>query len=136
MTRGGCTFKDYCKLLCYWCASYNSSSYAQHGGQEPQFCAVLDYKHAFRLCYSMLNSGQAGGFAGTSVDLLFFPIDTIKARRQSSQGFLRAGGFSGMYKGVGSVMVGSAPGGSVFVNTSGICQISSPFSFAYSRSFF
>jgi len=49
--------------------------------------------------------------AGTSVDLLFFPIDTIKTRLQSSQGFLRAGGFSGMYKGVGSVMVGSAPGG-------------------------
>lgn len=49
--------------------------------------------------------------AGTSVDLLFFPIDTIKTRLQSPQGFLKAGGFSGMYKGVGSVMVGSAPGG-------------------------
>jgi len=54
---------------------------------------------------------QAGGVAGTSVDLLFFPIDTIKARLQSSQGFLRAGGLSGMYKGIGSVVVGSAPGG-------------------------
>lgn len=63
-----------------------------------------------------LNSRQAGGIAGTSVDLLFFPIDTVKTRLQSSQGFWRAGGLSKMYKGVGSVMVGSAPGGSGFFN--------------------
>lgn len=56
-------------------------------------------------------STQAGAAAGTSVDLLFFPIDTIKTRLQSSQGFLAAGGFSGVYRGVGSVIVGSAPGG-------------------------
>lgn len=54
---------------------------------------------------------QAGGLAGTSVDLLFFPIDTIKTRLQSSQGFVKAGGFNGIYKGIGSVVVGSAPGG-------------------------
>jgi len=56
--------------------------------------------------------GQAGGLAGTSVDLLFFPIDTVKTRLQSAQGFAKAGGFRGIYKGVGSVIVGSAPGGS------------------------
>ena len=55
--------------------------------------------------------GQAGGLAGTSVDLLFFPIDTVKTRLQSVQGFAKAGGFRGIYKGVGSVIVGSAPGG-------------------------
>ena len=55
--------------------------------------------------------GQAGGLAGTSVDLLFFPIDTFKTRLQSAQGFAKAGGFKGIYKGVGSVIVGSAPGG-------------------------
>ncbi|KAG8791081.1 S-adenosylmethionine transporter [Ceratobasidium sp. 428] len=55
----------------------------------------------------------AGGLAGTSVDLLFFPIDTIKTRLQSSQGFLKAGGFKGIYRGIGSVVVGSAPGGEV-----------------------
>lgn len=49
--------------------------------------------------------------AGTAVDLLFFPIDTIKTRLQAAQGFSRAGGFRGVYKGVGSVVVGSAPGG-------------------------
>ena len=52
--------------------------------------------------------------AGTSVDLLFFPIDTIKTRLQSAQGFRAAGGLSGVYTGVGSVVVGSAPGGSYF----------------------
>ncbi|CAE6403302.1 hypothetical protein ACGC1H_005335 [Rhizoctonia solani] len=59
----------------------------------------------------------AGGLAGTSVDLLFFPIDTIKTRLQSSQGFLKAGGFSGIYRGVGSVIVGSAPGAAIFFTT-------------------
>lgn len=49
--------------------------------------------------------------AGTAVDLLFFPIDTVKTRLQSSQGFLKAGGFRGIYKGIGSVVVGSSPGG-------------------------
>ncbi|KAF8625957.1 hypothetical protein AX17_006682 [Amanita inopinata Kibby_2008] len=55
--------------------------------------------------------------AGTAVDLLFFPIDTLKTRLQSAQGFIRAGGFKGVYKGVGSVVVGSAPGAAVFFST-------------------
>ena len=59
----------------------------------------------------MTHIPKAGGAAGTAVDLLFFPIDTVKTRLQSSQGFLRAGGFKGVYKGIGSVVVGSAPGG-------------------------
>jgi len=54
---------------------------------------------------------QAGAVAGLSVDLMFYPIDTIKTRLQSQQGFVKAGGFKGIYKGVGSVGVGSAPGG-------------------------
>ena len=45
------------------------------------------------------------------MDLLFYPIDTLKTRLQSSQGFRHAGGLAGVYKGVGSVIVGSAPGG-------------------------
>lgn len=59
----------------------------------------------------------AGGMAGTAVDLLFFPIDTVKTRLQSSQGFIKAGGFRGVYKGVGSVVVGSAPGAAIFFCT-------------------
>ncbi|THV06535.1 mitochondrial carrier [Dendrothele bispora CBS 962.96] len=66
---------------------------------------------------TFLQSLTAGGAAGTAVDLLFFPIDTIKTRLQSAQGFTRAGGFSGIYKGVGSVVVGSAPGAAVFFST-------------------
>ena len=53
----------------------------------------------------------SGGLAGTSVDTLFFPIDTLKTRAQSRQGFFAAGGFSGVYRGLGSAVVGSAPGG-------------------------
>ncbi|KAF9465373.1 mitochondrial carrier domain-containing protein [Collybia nuda] len=64
-----------------------------------------------------IQSLLAGGLAGTAVDLLFFPIDTIKTRLQSAQGFARAGGLSGVYKGVGSVVVGSAPGAAIFFST-------------------
>lgn len=49
------------------------------------------------------------------MDLLFFPIDTVKTRLQSAQGFVEAGGFRGIYKGIGSVVVGSAPGGKCYV---------------------
>ncbi|GJJ15835.1 hypothetical protein Clacol_010113 [Clathrus columnatus] len=56
----------------------------------------------------------AGAAAGTATDLLFFPIDTIKTRLQSAQGFIRAGGFRGVYQGIGSVVVGSAPGAAIF----------------------
>ncbi|PFH45426.1 hypothetical protein AMATHDRAFT_159864 [Amanita thiersii Skay4041] len=66
---------------------------------------------------SFYHSLLAGGLAGTSVDLLFFPIDTLKTRLQSAQGFLRSGGFRGVYKGVGSVVIGSAPGAAVFFST-------------------
>lgn len=70
----------------------------------------------------------AGGMAGTSVDLLFFPIDTVKTRLQSSQGFLKAGGFKGIYKGIGSVVVGSAPGAALFFCTYDTLKQSSPLS--------
>jgi len=36
---------------------------------------------------------------------------------QSVQGFIKAGGFRGIYKGVGSVVLGSAPGAAVFFST-------------------
>jgi solute carrier family 25 S-adenosylmethionine transporter 26 len=62
--------------------------------------------------------------AGTAVDLLFFPIDTIKTRLQSPQGFYRAGGFKGIYKGVGSVGVGSAPGGTLIFHLAVIVYVS------------
>ena len=54
---------------------------------------------------------QAGGVAGMSVDIALFPLDTMKTRIQSSQGFWKAGGFRGIYSGLGSAAVGSAPTG-------------------------
>ncbi|KAH0831866.1 mitochondrial carrier domain-containing protein [Lanmaoa asiatica] len=43
--------------------------------------------------------------------------DTVKTRLQSSQGFVKAGGLNGIYKGIGSVVVGSAPGAAMFFST-------------------
>ncbi|CAK7198429.1 S-adenosylmethionine transporter [Sporothrix eucalyptigena] len=60
----------------------------------------------------------AGAVAGTSVDLSLFPLDTLKTRLQAGPGqFWASGGFSGIYRGVGSAVVGSAPGASLFFVT-------------------
>ncbi|KAM4882991.1 mitochondrial S-adenosylmethionine carrier protein isoform 1-T1 [Thomomys bottae] len=59
----------------------------------------------------------AGGVAGTSVDLILFPLDTIKTRLQSPQGFNKAGGFRGIYAGVPSTAIGSFPNAAAFFLT-------------------
>ncbi|RYP67993.1 hypothetical protein DL771_006916 [Monosporascus sp. 5C6A] len=59
----------------------------------------------------------AGGVAGTTVDLSLYPLDTLKTRLQSRAGFFASGGFGGVYRGVGSVLVGSAPGAAFFFCT-------------------
>uniref|UniRef100_A0AC34FEN8 S-adenosylmethionine mitochondrial carrier protein n=1 Tax=Panagrolaimus sp. ES5 TaxID=591445 RepID=A0AC34FEN8_9BILA len=59
----------------------------------------------------------SGAAAGLSVDLSLYPIDTIKTRLQSSQGFIKSGGFKNVYRGMGSVAVGSAPGAALFFTT-------------------
>ena len=48
---------------------------------------------------SFLTSLISGGLAGTAVDVSLFPLDTIKTRLQSRQGFLAAGGFRNIYSG-------------------------------------
>lgn len=53
----------------------------------------------------------AGAFAGVAVDLSLFPIDTVKTRLQAPGGFFANGGWRGIYKGIGSVSMGSAPSG-------------------------
>ncbi len=53
----------------------------------------------------------AGGFAGFAVDVSLFPLDTLKTRAQSQQGFFKAGGFKGVYQGLGPAALGSFPGG-------------------------
>lgn len=64
-----------------------------------------------------MDSFMAGAAAGLLVDLSLYPIDTIKTRVQSSQGFLAAGGFKNIYKGLSAVAVGSVPGGAAFFTT-------------------
>ena len=59
----------------------------------------------------------AGAAAGLSVDLLLFPIDTIKTRIQTEAGFWRSGGFRKVYSGLGSTAVGSMPGAALFFCT-------------------
>jgi solute carrier family 25 S-adenosylmethionine transporter 26 len=59
----------------------------------------------------------AGGCAGTSVDISLFPIDTIKTRCQAQEGFFKAGGFKGIYRGLGVAALGSAPGAALFFST-------------------
>lgn len=56
----------------------------------------------------------SGAAAGTSTDLVFFPIDTLKTRLQAKGGFFANGGYRGVYRGLGSTVVASAPGASLF----------------------
>ncbi|XP_054831646.1 S-adenosylmethionine mitochondrial carrier protein [Eublepharis macularius] len=64
-----------------------------------------------------LVSLTAGGLAGMCVDLILFPLDTVKTRLQSPQGFKKAGGFHGIYAGVPSAAVGSFPNAAAFFVT-------------------
>ncbi|XP_009282786.1 PREDICTED: S-adenosylmethionine mitochondrial carrier protein [Aptenodytes forsteri] len=60
---------------------------------------------------------KAGGVAGVCVDLILFPLDTVKTRLQSPQGFRKAGGFHGIYAGVPSTAIGSFPNAAAFFIT-------------------
>ena len=66
---------------------------------------------------SFLTSLVAGGMAGTTVDVALFPIDTLKTRLQAPGGFFKAGGFRGIYRGLGAAAAGSAPGAALFFST-------------------
>ncbi|CEG69395.1 hypothetical protein RMATCC62417_05480 [Rhizopus microsporus] len=59
----------------------------------------------------------AGACAGTAVDTVLFPLDTIKTRLQSQHGFIASGGFRGIYSGLLSAVIGSAPNASLFFVT-------------------
>ncbi|KAF3924075.1 Mitoferrin [Orbilia brochopaga] len=56
----------------------------------------------------------AGAVAGMTVDMTLFPLDTLKTRLQSPSTFRAAGGFRNLYRGIGSVFLGSAPGAALF----------------------
>jgi solute carrier family 25 (mitochondrial S-adenosylmethionine transporter), member 26 len=59
----------------------------------------------------------AGGFAGMTVDIALYPIDTLKTRLQAPVGFWKAGGFNGIYRGLGATATGSGPGAALFFCT-------------------
>lgn len=61
-----------------------------------------------------VGSLAAGGVAGIAVDVCLFPLDTIKTRLQAKEGFVRSGGFAGIYRGLGAAAVASAPAAGVF----------------------
>lgn len=46
-----------------------------------------------------------------------FPIDTVKTRLQAPEGFLKAGGFKGVYRGLPAAAAGSVPGAALFFGT-------------------
>lgn len=56
----------------------------------------------------------SGAFAGLVVDVVLYPIDTLKTRMQSKKGFLATGGFRGVYKGLSAVSIGSVPSAAIF----------------------
>ncbi|PSN56323.1 S-adenosylmethionine mitochondrial carrier protein [Blattella germanica] len=64
-----------------------------------------------------LTSLIAGGFAGITVDVALFPLDTLKTRLQSQRGLFDTGGFGSLYKGVVIAAVGSIPTASLFFFT-------------------
>ncbi|EFA09096.1 S-adenosylmethionine mitochondrial carrier protein homolog [Tribolium castaneum] len=64
--------------------------------------------------FSSLFGGAVGGLV---VDVVLFPLDTLKTRLQSGVGFRKAGGFSGIYKGIGPQAIGSAPQAAFFFLT-------------------
>merc|ERR1712168_1332804 len=71
----------------------------------------IDHRPSFTVC---LLSGAA---AGTAVDVSLFPLDTLKTRLQSYQGFWKAGGFKRIYSGIGPAAIGSAPNAALFFVT-------------------
>jgi solute carrier family 25 S-adenosylmethionine transporter 26 len=85
--------------------------------------SVDDFEHKISSASSpsapppFLLSLVAGGLAGTTVDVALFPIDTVKTRLQAPQGFLKAGGFRGIYNGLGAAAAGSAPGAALFFSS-------------------
>lgn len=79
----------------------------------------LPFSHWDRwwLANPFLISLSSGAFAGMSAEAILFPLDCLKTRSQSRQGFAAAGGFRGLYRGCGIAILGSVPGSAIFFCT-------------------
>ncbi|KAA0188955.1 hypothetical protein HAZT_HAZT003572, partial [Hyalella azteca] len=64
--------------------------------------------------YTYIICEQSGACAGLATDVLLFPLDTLKTRMQSRQGFNASGGFCNIYAGLGPAALASAPGAALF----------------------
>ena len=69
--------------------------------------------------YDPIIAGAAAGFA---VDCLIHPIDTIKTRSMSAQGFRASGGLSTLYRGFSVTLLGSIPSAMVFFTAYEACK--------------
>lgn len=78
---------------------------------------ALETRSHSAAAYVYWSSLISGGVAGLVVDIVLFPIDTIKTRLQSERGFIRSGGFRGIYKGLAPAAAGSAPTAALFFCT-------------------
>ena len=59
----------------------------------------------------------AGGFAGTSIDLVLFPVDSLKTRLQASHrenNFVKSAENVSRYRGLASAMAGAFPCAATF----------------------
>eukprot|EP00981_Chlorochromonas_danica_P000527 scaffold107_cov207-Ochromonas_danica.AAC.1 len=63
-----------------------------------------------------------GAMAGLVTDISLYPLDTLKTRLQSSEGFVKSGGFRGIYRGLTVAAVGSAPGAALFFSSYETCK--------------
>ena len=70
------------------------------------------YRESF--VYRMVPNIFAGGFGAMFVDILFFPLETIKTRLQTSSKFLRLSIFKNVYKGINAQLSMAFPGGSLY----------------------
>jgi len=61
-----------------------------------------------------LTNFVAGLLAGVASDVPLHPIDTIKTRLQAQDGFKKSGGFRGLWAGVSTVVLRSAPCSAIF----------------------
>ncbi|RLU25572.1 hypothetical protein DMN91_001729 [Ooceraea biroi] len=74
----------------------------------------------------LLTSFISGAFAGIVCDVTLFPLDTLKTRLQSQHGFFQSGGFKQLYKGIGPVVLGSAPSGIIYNVYNTACLVRVP----------